>query len=372
MEKLLRVCLFNVLVIFTLTVSAQQPDQTKEKKYPEKKWKDLAINMPDAWYASEEAKSAADSVLKYQTKIGGWAKNQNYHLGFNQIEWAKINSSGIGATFDNGATLLEMKFLAKMYHKVKDGRYKKAIIKGFDYILEAQYDNGGWPQFYPLRKGNGVAYNSHITYNDNAMVNIMRFLKDIIDGDELYTTFKIPSERIKKANIAFENGLDCILKTQIKVKNKPTVWCAQHDEFTLSPAKARAYELASFSGAESVNIVFLLMDIKNPTNEIADAVKGAVNWYKTHKIEGIKLKSIINTDGLKDVIVVKDENAPALWARFYDLETELPIFCDRDGVKRDNFAALGYNRRNGYSWYTSGPSKLIDKFPDWAKKWGVH
>src|SRR5690606_75613 len=111
---------------------------------------------------------------------------------------------------------------------------------------------------------------------------------------------------------------------------------------------ARAYELASFSGAESANIVFLLMDIKNPSKEIVNAVKGAVNWFETHKIEGVSLKSVINSEGLKDVIVIEDKNSSPLWARFYDLETELPFFCDRDGIKKNSLAEIGYNRRTGY------------------------
>src|SRR5690606_3349108 len=108
------------------------------------------------------------------------------------------------------------KFLAKMYHKVKDKRYKNAFNKGFDYILEAQYDNGGWPQFYPFRKGGGISYNTHITFNDNAMVNVMRFLKDVVDKNDLYASMEINEINIEKAKSAFEKGLNCILKTQIR------------------------------------------------------------------------------------------------------------------------------------------------------------
>jgi len=35
-------------------------------------------------------------------------------------------------------------------------------VSGVDYLLDAQHDDGGWPQFYPIRKG----YSEHITYND--------------------------------------------------------------------------------------------------------------------------------------------------------------------------------------------------------------
>jgi pectinesterase len=103
------------------------------------------------------------------------------------------------------------------------------------------------------------------------------------------------SEDVKsKARKAFDRGIKCFLKTQIMVNNKPTVWCAQHNEITLAPANARAYELASFSGSESVGILLLLMDINNPSKEIIASVNGAISWLENHKIEGKKITTEIN------------------------------------------------------------------------------
>lgn len=44
-----------------------------------------------------------------------------------------------------------------------------------EYLLSGQYDNGGWPQFWPGMRG----YQVHITFNDDAMVNTMEMLRDI-------------------------------------------------------------------------------------------------------------------------------------------------------------------------------------------------
>lgn len=362
---------FIVVLTATTFVSVQNGQDVKPKKYLDLQWKQVATRMPDTWYGSDEAKLVAENVLLCQKGIGGWAKNKPYHHPLTEAEKAQVikDKSEIGATFDNGATLTEMMFLAKIYSKIKDERYRESFMKAFDYIFEAQYPNGGWPQFFPFRTGKTVAYASHITYNDNAMVNIMTFLFDVVNEKDIYAPMQISSELRAKAKKSFEKGIVCILKTQIIVKGKPTVWCAQHDEFTLAPANARAYELASFSGAESVGITMLLMDIDHPSKEIIDAVNGAVNWFENHKIEGIRLSPIINKEGEKDLVVVEDKTAPALWARFYDLETEKSYFCDRDGIKRKTFAELGYNRRNGYAWYTNAPEKLLNKYPEWAKKW---
>lgn len=361
--------LFCAVTLCAVTmVSAQKGQGRGTRDYPEVPWKHVAVGMPDDWYSTDEAKRVADSVLKYQTKAGGWPKNSNFHRNVDHKEMARVKSTGIGATFDNGATTTEMRFLAKMYSKTKDGRYRKSFMKGCEYILQAQYSNGGWPQFYPHRKGVSSDYSQHITYNDDAMVNIMALLKDILNEHNEYGLLEMNAEMIAKAREAFARGIACILKTQIIRDGAPTVWCAQHDKITLAPVKARTYELPSLSGSESAGIVIFLMHIENPSPAIINAVKGAVNWFEAFKIKGIKLETEIDAKGRKNRIVVSNEDAPAIWARFYDLETGKPFFCDRDGVKREALAEIGYERRNGYSWYTHSPAKVLQLYPEWEKR----
>lgn len=372
MKKMFRHSLCTLFIFYSVNVTAQNATNAQSKNYLDLSWKEVATKMPDEWYASSEAKMAADSVLKYQVEIGGWPKNNTFHKGVDQVEMARIKSSGIGATFDNSATTTEMMFLCKVYAKQKDERYRIAFEKALNYMLKAQYSNGGWPQFYPFREGNSVSYASHITYNDNAMVNVMQLLKDVAEGKPLYAVMQLSEDLKAKAKNAFDKGVDCILKTQIKVNGKPTVWCAQHDEFTLLPANARAYELASFSGQESAAIAQLLMEINNPSKEIIAAVQGAVIWFEVNKITGISVENRPGADGKKNMVVLENAAAAPVWARFYDLETSKPFFCDRDGIKKATLAEIGDNRRNGYSWYTSAPEKLLKKFPEWKKKWSVN
>jgi pectinesterase len=367
MNKLKIPCAVIYFFISTITF-AQEADKTPSN-YLQQSWKNVATQMPDEWYASEEAKLVAENVVFCQQDIGGWAKNKPYHHPLSKkdsLEIIKLKPA-IGATFDNGATITEMKFLAKVYAKRKDERYRQSFEKGLKYIFEAQYPNGGWPQFYPFRKGKTVAYASHITYNDNAMVNVMTLLRDIYEDKPSFTALRLSRDVKEKARRAFDKGVDCILRTQIKVNGEPTVWCAQHDEVTLAPANARAYELASFSGAESAGITLLLMDIKAPSPQVVYAVKSAVKWLDANKIEGIKLEKIKEADGNENTVVVKDKNAPAIWARFYDLESGRPFFCDRDGVKKYSLAEIGAERRNGYSWYTYNPAQVLKRFPAWNK-----
>ena len=68
-------------------------------------------------------------------------------------------------------------------------------------------------------------------------------------------------------------------------------------------------------------------------------------------------------------IVVKDANAPPIWARFYELETMKPIFIGRDAVIRYDVSEIEAERRNGYAWYVSEPNELIEKdYPKWKEK----
>lgn len=360
MKKLVKSLLFILLAgLFTHPATAQKP-------IAERSWSSVATGMPDEWYGSAESITVAENVLLYQRNIGGWPKNTPFHQPLSEDEKGQViaDKNKPDAIFDNGATTTEMRFLAKMYAKKTTPGYKIAFEKGLRFILAAQYENGGWPMFFPLRKG----YYTHITFNDDATYRIMNLLKDIYTQKPPYT-FIDDAKMVSDAKKTWEKGLDCILKTQIIVKGKPTVWCAQHDENTLLPAKARAYELPSFSGAESVGLLELLMNIENPSPGIIRSVQGGIEWLESHQLKNTRWDSFTNSEGKKDRRIVTDPKAGSIWARFYDLETELPFVSDRDGIKKNTLEEIGYERRNGYSWYTTEPQKVLETYPKWKEKW---
>ncbi|HSQ45381.1 MAG TPA: pectate lyase, partial [Lutibacter sp.] len=332
----------------------------------DKSWEKIVNQEEGTWFAGKEAKDIAENVLLYQRNIGGWPKNIQLQKPLSKEEKQALivlKSDDHNVTTDNGATVNEMIFLSKMYRQVPDERYKNAFLKGLDYILEAQYDNGGWPQFYPLKKG----YSTHITFNDDSMVNILNVLKEIKNETD-YFSIKPSKEIIENITVAFNKGIDIILKTQYKQNGVLTSWCAQHDEKTLLPAKARAYELPSLSGKESAKIVLLLMEIENPSKEIITAVNSAVAWFEKVKITGLREDRSLNEKGkIIDKKMVADENAPAIWARFMELDDNTPFFCDRDGIKKATLAEIGAERRNGYAWYTDQPKEVLKMYPKWLK-----
>lgn len=333
----------------------------------DKSWRAIVQTNDASWFVTDEAKTVAENVLLYQRDIGGWPKNiqmQKPISDKDKRELLALKSSDREVTTDNGATTQELLFLSKMYRENPDIRYKKAFLSGVEYLLEAQYDNGGWPQFYPLKDG----YYSHITYNDNSMVNILNLLKEIKDQTDYYS-IKPSEAMVKKVTVAFQKGIDCILKTQYVQNGVLTAWCAQHDRFTLAPAKARAYELPSLSGGESAAIVDLLMQIEHPSQQVINAVDAAIGWFERVKITDLKQEWIYNHQGKPiDKVIVAAVNAPPIWPRFLELEDNTPIFVDRDGIKKESLADIGLERKMGYAWYVDWPQEVLDKYPEWKSK----
>lgn len=309
------------------------------------------------WFQGAEGRRIADNVLTWQTPHGSWPKNRD-----TASEPFDGKSDDLRGTFDNKATTGELRFLARAFRATNETRYRDAFLKGLSHILEAQYPTGGWPQFYPLSKG----YPRHITFNDGAMTRILEFLRDVSESSD-YGFLEMAYRTQAKA--AVTKGIDCILRTQIKQDGKLTAWCAQHDEKTFEPAWARSYEPPSISGAESVGVVRFLMSVEEPTPAIIAAVDGAVEWFRRATIHGIRLEKFTDAAGQDDKRVVADPNAGPLWARFYELGSNRPIFLDRDSVVRYSFSEITQERRTGYAYYGGWATKLLtDAYPRWREK----
>ena len=239
-------------------------------------------------------------MLLYQSPHGAWPKNTDLTKPATPEALARIHGSGEANTIDNGATTLPMQFLALMVHATNQPRYRAAFERGMDYLLAAQYPNGGFPQFFPLREG----YYSRITFNDNATINALTVLRDAAAGRR--RTRLSTSARRASARAAVDRGVDIILRTQVKQDGRLTAWCAQHDEKTLAPAWGRAYEPPSLSGSESAGIVRFLMAIERPAPAVTAAIDAAIAWFRSVAIRGTRVEEFAGPDGRKDRRVVAD------------------------------------------------------------------
>lgn len=316
----------------------------------------------------------AENMVLAQRNCGGWAKTLDgitqpppYDQVWNEemIAQIKIDKEQLDCTIDNGATAREILYLLEAYDKFKNPEYLVSAENGIRYLLEMQYENGGFPQFYPKNDG----YPGHITYNDDAMINALEVLRSAGLGKGV---FSVIEESIRKqAGSAVEKGIECVLKTQILKDGKRTVWTAQYDKTTLIPAKARTYEHPSYAIRESATIIEFLMGIEQPDDEIKQSIREAVQFLHDLKITGIKYeKQWVKIDGkFSDITITTDPDAKPVWARFYELDSLRPIFSGRDGVIKYNVFEIEEERRRGYGWYGFWPEDLLEKkYPRWYQK----
>ena len=324
-------------------------------------------------YKSTEIAKIADNILLFQKNNGGWPKNYDVFAILTPAQHDSVfaSKSMINTTFDNGTTYTQIAALAVAFKATNQEKYKLAALKGLNFILAAQYKNGGWPQYFPIEKSN---YSSHITYNDGAMIGIMVLLKNILDVEPQYDF--VDNALQIKLKVAFNKGLECVIKTQINDNGTPTAWCQQYDEVTLLPAWARKFEPASICNKESSELVLFLMSIDHPQKEIIDAVQNAVKWFHESVIKNtayitVPAPRVVTSYRISetDRIAVVDSTAKPIWARFYELKTHKPIFCDRNSKIVYSLAEVGRERRSGYGWYVNSPQEVLKKYPAWENKW---
>lgn len=343
-------------------------------------WYDIADkhNMINALparprYKQTEITNIANNILLFQKNNGGWPKNYDFFaiLTPEQKNSVKAAKGETNTTFDNGNTYTQIAALAIAFKATGVEKYKTACLKGLEFVLKAQYKNGGWPQYYPIEKDN---YSSHITFNDGAMIGVMQLIKDILDGKPQYAF--IDSKLRERLESAYNKGMDCIIKTQINDAGKPTAWCQQYDEVTLQPAWARKFEPPSICNKESADLVLFLMSIDHPKKEIIDAIQNAVVWFDESIIHNTRVKTIpaprVQTPykvSATDKVVVTDSTAPAIWTRYYELKTHRSLFCNRDSKVVYSLAEVVRERRDGYGFYTYSPQQVLDKYPAWKNKW---
>ncbi len=333
---------FSVLLLLCVLLASTASGKPAWSEYAKKS---------DDWYRSEQGRRTIENVLSWQDEYGAWPKNLD-----TSAEPFKGDRKTLKGTFDNAATTQEIRFLAQAYKATKERRYLDAVNAGLDVIFKAQYPTGGWPQSYPPDK----LYHRHITFNDDAMVRLMRLLRDVGAASEFDF---VDTERRATARRCFDAGVRCILNCQIKVDGKLTVWCAQHDEKDYSPRQGRAFELVSLSGAESAGILELLMEIESPSPEVVRAVTAGAEWFERSKVYGIKESKTGN-----NLRYVKAEGSGPLWARFYEIETNRPIFSGRDSVKKYDFSEIETERANGYRWYGGWGERVAKAYAAWKEK----
>ena len=182
----------------------------------------VPLNQPPEWYASAEAGHIADVIVSFQTPAGGWGKNTDMSRSLRAPGEAYTASNlsrypvpddfdtprepdwNYVGTIDNDATTTQMNFLAKTIAARGGGHaasYRGAFLHGMEYLFAAQFPNGGWPQVWPLEGG----YHDAITFNDDAMTQVMELMHRVADGQREYSF--VPETTRRRAASSFARGI---------------------------------------------------------------------------------------------------------------------------------------------------------------------
>jgi len=204
-------------------------------------------------------------------------------------------------------------------------------------------------------------YSRLITFNDDAMVNVMRLLDDVAAGRAPFGF--VDDGRRARAARAVARGINLIQATQVRAGGRLTIWTAQYDPATLAPAPARTFEPVALATRESASIVEFLKERPDRGPGVAVAIEAALAWFGGARLAGIRVEDRLDASAPLgwDRVVVADRSAPPVWARFYDIATNQPVFVGRDGVPKRTLAEIEYERRTGYAWFGTWPKGVVER-----------
>lgn len=302
------------------------------------------------------------NMLTWQTPAGGWSKNIDMYTKARE-KGQIFGEKNYIPTFDNNATIMQIIQLKHAIgqnggdkNSVKD--IKESLHKAINYLLSAQYPNGGFPQTYPLVGG----YHDLVTYNDDVMANIIALLNDMRKAPKAYA---LNASQLVEVNTHFNLALQRIMKDQVTVNSQQGAWGQQHDPLTYQLKSARAYEMAALSSMETARLLEKLMQIDGPNKALKTTIEKGINWLKAEQIIGIRWQRHEN----KNSEFIVDKTVQGLWPRFIDQDTGKPVFGDRNGQIYATVQEVSIERQNGYAWYHSSQLSALTAYKNWHRQW---
>ena len=239
-------------------------------------------------YYYECAEKVAASLIWGQLDCGGWNYCYDYAGEESLVDWYNtVGRSGWrleefqhyygNATFDDCSTTDAAKYLLRIYAEKFDPKYRPALDKAIDFVLESQYPIGGWPQRYPLKfdhpfRGN-KDYSSYITLNDEVIPECTDFLL------QCYQVLGI--QNLKGAVL---RAMYCSILLQ-----QPEPYAGWADQYTvddLKPAAARSYEPLALSIATTQRMINLMIGYYKLTGDgrFLAGIPAAIRFLEGQKL----------------------------------------------------------------------------------------
>ena len=274
----------------------------------------------------EAAAAAGRALVAGQMQSGGW----DYSIAFDPVKrqrWGYVGNASYRrrpnargrddrniTTLDDDTTPAALRFLIRLDDRLdgRDARITAAARRAADAIATAQRANGGWPQNWsappvPDRQPPAPAasfpeewsrtwgndWPGRYTLNDDVAGQTIRAMLDAADH------FGEPRYR----DAAIAGGL--FLKSARLPEPQPG-WAQQYDE-NMHPCWDRKFEPPALSSEESQDAIRILIELADRTGrgEFLDDLGSSVRWLRDSEI------------------------APGRLARFYELQTNRPLYFDR-------------------------------------------
>ena len=298
---------------------------------------DMGELLLDAYHATKDeyyyecAEQVATCIMRGQLPCGGW----NYMFDLSPEDSLRSWYATIGrqawrleefqhyygnATFDDEATKHCAEFLLRIYLEKHDSYFLDALQKAIDFFLASQYDNGGWPQRFPLMYSHpfkGMAdYSSFITINDNVMPENIDFLL------QCYTSLGM--EHLKKPIL---NAM--YLLRDLQQKPPLAGWADQYTSDDLKPAHARSYEPRAINTGTTTSMIYRMIAYHRLTgdNSFLEGIPDAIAFLESQKLPSELAREVRRTPLQEDEI---------LMPRFLRPEDGKPLYVHRKGSNVQN------------------------------------
>ena len=234
------------------------------------------------------------------------------------------------ATFDDQVSTDAATFLLRLYVEKLDAKYKAAVDRAIQFVLDSQYPIGAWPQRFPLNhefsKHGLPDYSSYYTFNDDVAWENVSFLIQCYQvlGDARLLD---PIRR----------GMNFFLLAQ---QGAPSPgWSLQYST-DLKPAAARTYEplsLATHTTAANTQHMIRFYELTGDTRFLA-RVPEAIDW-----LERVKLP--------------KPDDKGRTHPTFIEIGSNRPLYVHRRGS----------NAVNGEYYVDYDPKRAIGHYGPWRK-----
>ena len=281
-------------------------------------------------YYYQAAERVAGALIWGQLDCGGWNYVFDY-AGENSLkEWySTVGKAGWrleefqhyygNATYDDGGTMEAATFLLRMYVEKNDPKYRPALDKVINFVLESQYPIGGWPQRYPLRYDHpfqGRAdYSSFITLNDDVIPDIIEFLTQCYQALGMQGV-KEPVMRAMYLMIPLQQGVPY------------AGWADQYTLDDLKPAHARSYEPRAINTSTTSQMIMLMLQYYRRTGDsrFLTGIPAALEFLEKQKLPD----EVVDRSSFKERRANLEEGS-FIAARFIHPETGEPQYVHREG-----------------------------------------